>query len=101
MPEEAIVRRVYEAKKRAKQECRNLGYSIINSDNETFCFIASNAGIYERKIRVVIDEITENDLKLIRTMRILPNQTKEIWCRHFGSRSFETVRLDHNNNSCQ
>ena len=93
--------RIVYAKKSAKQMCKDLGYDIINSDNEIFCFTASIAGIYERKIRIVVDRVTEEDRGLIEKIRILPNQTKEIWCRPYNSRKWETLRFDHFNNLCQ
>lgn len=101
MSDEAIVKRLNHAKTVAKEKCRKLGYNIINSDNEIFCFIASIAGIYERKIRVTIDEIKERDIELIKNSQILSSQTKEIWCRIYGSRDWEIIRFDHNNNICQ
>jgi len=101
MSDEAVKRRIAHAKESAKQRCRELGYEIINSDNEIFCFIASRAGIYERKIRIVLDDIDRQDVELIKRIRILPNQTKEIWCRPFGKRGWKTVELDFENKRCQ
>ena len=100
MSDEAIKRRISDAKHRAKIRCMGMGYDIINSDNEIFCFIASRAGIYERKIRVVVDSISERDKQLIQDMRILQSQTKEIWCRPYGSREWITYELDYLNNPC-
>jgi hypothetical protein len=101
MSDEAIKRRVADAKERAKIKCKNMGYDIINSDNDLFCFIASRAGIYERKIKVVVDEIRKEDVERIRHTRILASQTKEIWCRKFGSRTWITIELDYLNKPCQ
>jgi len=101
MSEEAVKRRIADAKKSAKRKCRDLGYDIINSDNEIFCFTACIAGIYERKIRIVVDEVTKGDKELIEKIRILPNQTKEIWCRPYNSKRWKTLRFDHSNNLCQ
>ena len=94
MPDIAIKRRVADAKSRAKSKCRDMDYDIINSDNEIFCFIASRAGIYERKIRVVVDGITQRDIDLIKRFRIPSNQTKEIWCRPYKSSHWEKVAFD-------
>ena len=101
MSEEATKRRIANAKKSAKKKFRGLKFDIINSDNEVFCFVASKSGIYEAKIRVVVDEISEEDINLIKKTRILPNQTKGIWCRPFGSNKWKTLEFDHLNNSCQ
>jgi hypothetical protein len=97
MPDESIKRRIGKAKQAAKQRCIDLGYEIINCDNEVFCFIAGRAGIYERKIRVVVDEIADNDVDIIKKARILSSQTKEVWCKLKGQNNWETVELDHNN----
>ncbi len=101
MSDEAIKKRLADAKESAKIKCQELGYEITNSDNYIFCFTASRAGIYERKIRVVIDEATKEDLGLILNARIMINQTKEIWCRQFGSRQWRIIAFDHLNNTCQ
>ncbi len=97
MSDEAIKRRVADAKKAAKKKCRGMKYRITNSDNEVFCFIAERAGLYEQKIRVVVDEITDDDKQLILRTRILPNQTKAIWCRPYKSRDFIILEFDHQN----
>jgi len=101
MSHDSVEDRIAYAKKSAKRKCRDLRYDIINSDNEIFCFIASIAGIYERKIRIVVDEITENDINLVKKFRIPSNQTKEIWCKPYGSREWQTLQYDHLNNLCQ
>jgi len=101
MSEETIKRRVADAKESAKEKYRGLKFDIINSDNEVFCFIASKAGIYEAKIRVVVDKISEEDISIVKKTRILPNQTKAILCRPYKSRKWSTLEFDHLNNSCQ
>jgi hypothetical protein len=98
MTELNVKRRMTDAKKSAKIKFENMGYAIINSDNCVFCFVASRAGIYERKIRVVVDKIKDSDINIVKSAKILPNQTKEIWCRPFGSREWETLEFDHLNN---
>jgi len=102
MSEEAIKRRIADAKESAKEKYRGLNFNITNSDNEVFCFIAtSKAGIYEAKVRVVVDKISEEDVCIVKKMRILPNQTKAILCRPYKSRKWKTLEFDHLNNICQ
>ena len=102
MSDEAVKRRCADAKKCAMEHYRSMGYRILKSDNEVICFAAvDKAGTHERKVRVTVDEITDNDIALVRSLRIPPNQTKEIACRPFGSRSWQKVIFDHLNNLCQ
>jgi len=98
MSNESERRRVADAKKAAKTKFEEMKFSIINSDNHVFCFVASKAGIYETKVRVVVDEIKKEDIDIIKKAKILPNQTKEIWCRPYGSRDWETMEFDYLNN---
>ena len=101
MSHDSVKDRITYAKSSAKRRCRGLKYDIINSDNEVFCFIASIAGIYERKIRIVVDEITDADIELVKKFRIPSNQTKEIWCKSYGSGEWKVLQYDHMNNLCQ
>jgi len=94
---DAYRQRLYYAKESAKQLFKELGFEIINSDNQIFCFIASMGGIAERKIKVVVDEITDKDIELIKKIPILPSQTKEIWCRPYGSREWQKIIFNHRN----
>lgn len=94
MTEEVVKRRLINAKKAAKLKFENMGYSIINSDDQPFSFIASRVGLGERKIRITIDEITKRDLELIKAAWILPKQTKEIWCKKFGSRKWKILDVE-------
>ena len=82
MPDEAIKRRIAYAKKAARKHFEeDENYTIINSDNKIICFTATFGSYLERKIRVVVDEISDLDIKLIKDLNITQNQTKEIWCK--------------------
>jgi len=100
-----IVRRIREAKEAAISDFREMGYDIIKSDNEIFCFIASKAAgpamLHECKVRVVVDEITDRDQSLVKKQRLLPSQTKLILCRKFGHKKFIRIEFDYLNNPCQ
>ena len=101
MSDATIKRRIADAKEAAKEVYRDAGYTIYNSDNEIFCFFANQRGLHECKVRVVVDEITSLDIKLVRSQRILPGQTKAIRCRKYGHREWEKIEYDHLNNLCQ
>jgi hypothetical protein len=81
MTDEAIKKRQSRAKEAATEILRKAGYCIIPSDNSNFCVIGTRQ-TEVRMIKVVIDEITENDIRTIREVR-LPGMPciKEIWCR--------------------
>ena len=95
-----IKERIAYAKGVAKRKFKEIGYDIMNSDNEIFCFSASIAGIHERKVRVVVDRIAKEDIILIKKFHILSNQTKEVWCKSFKSRDWEILRFNHLNEPC-
>ena len=88
MTEETIKRRLFRAKKRAEKVLKDAQYNIIPSDNSAFCILA----VREREIRmirVVIDEITNHDTKIIKNWRHPGVCSKEIWCKQRGERDFE------------
>jgi len=101
MSDEAIKRRIADAKMKAKQKFLDVGYIVYNSDNEIFCFIANKIGCHECKVRVVVDKITDQDIELVRAQRILLGQTKAIWCRKYGCSEWVKLEFDHLNNACQ
>ena len=96
MSEEAIKRRIRYAKESAKKELKQLHHTITNSDNEIICFTATFGSFLERKIRVIVDKITDNDIELIKKYNIISNQTKEIWCKKEDG--FECKIFDKDNN---
>jgi hypothetical protein len=81
MSEENIKKRQTRAKCRAVDILRRAGYDIIRSDNETVCVIgARNAEL--RVIRVCVGNVTERDIKVIRSMQFLRDShvSREAWC---------------------
>ena len=102
MSEEAIKRRVADAKQTVMQEYRDRGYLVTKSDNEYICFSARDkARTHSCEVRVCVDEITEHDVKMIHVLPALPNQRKVIECRPFKSSRRVTRVYDHLNNLCQ
>ena len=80
MGEETIKRRMRRAKERASEILENTGYKIIPSDNSVFCIL----GVRQkeiRMIRVVVDKITDQDIKEISAFCPPGICTKEIWCK--------------------
>ena len=93
MSEEAIIRRLNRAKSAAISVLKDAKYKIIPSDNSEFCII----GVRKREIRmirVVIDEITARDVKIVGDWEPPGNCTKEIWCREEGQKKFETREIE-------
>ena len=90
MTDEAIIRRLNRAKSAAISILEDAKYKIIPSDNSNFCII----GIRKKEIRlvrVVIDKITEDDVKIVESFDDHPGIcTKEIWCKGEGEKKFET-----------
>lgn len=89
MSDDAVKRRIAYAKKVAKECLEELEHTVINSDNQVICFTATFGDFLERKIRVVVDEITDDDIKLIKGLNITRYQTKEIWCKIKDQPGFE------------
>jgi len=92
MPEETIKRRLFRAKRRAEKVLKDAQYNIIPSDNSTFCILA----VREREvrmIRVVIDEVTDHDMKIIEGWKHPRACSKEIWCKQHGQRDFEIKEI--------
>lgn len=102
MSDERVKRRVADVKRDAMAHYANMGYAILPSNNDIICFSAvDKAGTHERKVRVTVDEITKRDVDLLLSLRIPPNQTKEIICRPYGSRGWKKRIYDHLNVLCQ
>lgn len=80
MSDLAIKKRLERAKKRAIEYFIKTGYKIIESNNKNFCFIATRKKEV-RFIRVVIDKITESDIKSAREILLPESCTREIFCQ--------------------
>lgn len=93
MPEEAIIKRLNRAKIAAIRVLKSADFKIIPSDNSNFCIL----GIRKkeiRMIRVVVDEITENDIKIVKDFDPPGVCTKEIWCRRGNDKKFEKREIE-------
>ena len=102
MGEEAVKKRLREAKSAAMEDYRSRGYQVSPSDNRLFCFSATDiAKTHECKVRVVVGNITDEDRKIVHNLIILPNQRKEIMCRPYKANRWIREIFDHQNNSCQ
>ena len=81
-------KRLARAKKRAITILERAGYSVIPSDNGKFCLIGIR-GREARLIKVVIDRILENDIKIIKEFPASDIYTKEIWLKKKNDPDFE------------
>jgi len=90
MSEEAIKksqawqRRASRAKRRENKRRTLEGATIIPSDNSIACG-CYNYTTHEIKTRIVLDEITENDISLMQQINELPSQSRQIVCYMRGS----------------
>jgi len=94
MTEETIKRRLFRAKRRAIECLKSVQYDVIPADNSSFCVVATrNQEV--RLIRIAVDEITEDDIDLIKNWQHPGNCTKEIWCKKMGVACFEIKTINH------
>jgi hypothetical protein len=97
MGDENIKKRQAYAKEAARRELERAGFQVIKSDNSPVCLIGCIPGVYEKKIMIRMEQITVQDRAALVHLRILPNQTKAIWCKVSGSSGWKIVELDHEN----
>jgi len=98
MSEEAAVKRLNRAKSAAisilKSAYPEDELKIIPSDNKYFCFLGVRKKEI-RMIRIVVDEITANDIKIIKDFAVPSGVCiKEIWCRGEGEKKFEMKEIE-------
>jgi len=93
MPDEAIKRRIREAKKRAIQQLIDTDYDIIPSTNQNICVVATR-NTETRYIRIVVDEIKAEDIELIKKIRSPQTCSKEIWCSPFKGQKFKILTIN-------
>jgi len=80
MTDVAVKKRLARAKAQAIDHFLRTGYSIIRSDNGIFCFIASRRREL-RCIRVVVDRITDQDMRLAKEFPAPASCSREIFCQ--------------------
>ena len=95
MADEAVIKRLNRAKGAAISVLKDAKFRIIPSDNSEFCIL----GVRKKEIRlirVVVDEITAQDIKIVEDFDSLPAGicTKEIWCREEGQKKFNIKEID-------
>ena len=93
MAEEAVKQRLNRAKIAATQTLKNADFKIIPSDNSNFCILGVRKKEI-RMIRVVVDEITANDIKIVQDFDPPGICTKEIWCRRGNEKRFEKREIE-------
>ena len=87
MAKEATKQRFYRAKKRIARILKQSDYTIMFLDNPTF-HIEAIRDKETRKIRIVFDEIKEEDIEEVRNYELPSMYTKEIWLKIQGEKKF-------------
>lgn len=67
-------------------------YKVIPLNHDIFHLEA----VREReiiKIRIVLDQILPEDIKIVKDFKFPPIVTKEIWCKKFGNQHFDTKEV--------
>lgn len=80
MSDPAVKKRLARAKTSAQGHYFNLKYTIIKADDPVFCFIALRRAEI-RFVRVVLDHITDRDVKLVQGYEPPVICTREIFCQ--------------------
>lgn len=80
MSDSAAKRRQARAKQKAIEHFRDLGYKIVKADNAAFSFVAVRRR-EARFVRVVLDRITEHDIKLAQGYESPDACVREIFCQ--------------------
>jgi hypothetical protein len=87
-----IKQRLRRAKKAAIELLEKSGYDVIESDNRKVCVIGSRKA-ETRFVRVVVDEISDKDIKLVEGLRTHRDTcTKEIWLRQKNGFKMKEIR---------
>ncbi len=88
----AIKKRLSRAKEKARNDLAKNGYKIILSDNNIFCFLAVRKKEI-RMVKVVVGDITEEELRIVRKFESPMICTKEIWYRSLHQKDFEISEI--------
>lgn len=90
MSEEAIKQRLNKAKRRAINILKEADFEITVFSDGVFHFQAETEEII-RKVRIVLDKESDNDIKIV-SEKIVPNICKkEIWCSEKRKRKFRKI----------
>ena len=92
MGDPAIKKRLARAKEAAIDNLLKNGHKIIPSDNSIFCILGVRKKEI-RMIRVVVDKIKDEDIKIVQAFEPPGICTKEIWCRKGGQKDFEITEI--------
>lgn len=79
MSDPSVKQRLRRAILKAKVYFTDLSYGIIESDNAVFSFIATRRR-EARYVRVVLDRISDHDIKLVRSYELPDACVREIFC---------------------
>ena len=93
MSEEAIKQRKNKAIKRAAESLKDVDYDVILIPNNVFNIHAEREKEI-RKIRIVLDEVSDGDLKIVREKIVAEICKKEIWCSEKRKKKFRKVLIN-------
>jgi len=93
MPDPSIKQRLRYEKMKVKQYLLEDGYKVTEGDNNPVCFSAIKETFFERKIRIAIDKIEKQDIKIMDEFPALDNQVKEIWLKERDSKKFKKFKV--------
>lgn len=94
MSDFAVKKRLKRAIEAAKEILENpiLGCTVICLNNHVFHLEAIREKEI-RKIRITFDEITDEDIRIVKEIKLPEICTKEIWCRKEG-KNFDVKKVD-------
>lgn len=88
MPDETVKRRMRRAKCQAVKRLAGMGYDVVPSDNSRVCVVAFRQSEV-RMVRIVLDEITPQDRKLLASVKGPANCSREVWIRKGSANASE------------
>ena len=80
MSDDPIKRRMARAKRKAIERFRDVGYDITLLNDPVYSFIASRRR-ESRYVRVVVDRIAPDDIKLVQGRELPDGCAREIFCQ--------------------
>lgn len=92
MSQTAAEKRLDRAKRTAEKNLVDMGYDVVRSDNAKACLIGFSAANV-RVVRIVIDKLSQEDLKALQSIEASPSCIRELWIRKTGYREFDRHKI--------
>lgn len=96
MAEENVKKRLNRAIRAAIKILESVDYKIMVLGKANVFNIEVIREKEIKKIRIVVDKITDKDKKLVKDFKLPEICTKESWCRNHSDRDFEIVIIQKN-----